>query len=1480
MSKINAVRLINLNYNNNGISVSDETFHLNGESTLFSLRNGGGKSVLVQMMMAPFLHKRYRDAKDRPFESYFTGSKPTFILVEWVLDAGAGYVLTGMMVRKNQDTADDNQDQYEPLEIINIISEYKESCIQDIHHLPVVERTRKELLLKNFGTCKQLFETFKRDHSVSFYYFDMNNFAQSRQYFDKLMEYQIHFKEWETIIKKVNVKESGLSDLFADCRDEKGLVEKWFLEAVESKLNKEKNRMKEFQNIIEKYVGQYKDNKTKIERRDTIRKFKEEAKAVMDEAQDFKLASEASADYQNLIAGLIAELTRQDEAAEDTKVEIERQISGIQEKISYVEYEKISKEIHNLLARARYHSSNMEMISAERDAIEQECKQTERTLHLLDCAKQQETVDDAEREYFRAQQKLAVLKRQGEDLEPERNRLGHTLYGYYVSRYHTAKQKEQETGTALEECEKNRKEAKQQIVKYQGRMLKEKESIAGLKTRIQIFDEKEVFFNYRYQETLGRSISGEYEPGMLKIHMQKYEKQMESLKRELTQDKKRLEAFAEERKGLSRALDDEKQAYTALKENLKQEEQKRESYDRELSERKNILRYLDLFEQDLFSQEKIFAESGQKLLEIERIRRELEKDEDHMQKEYMRLTQGKILELPKEFEAMLENRGIQYAYGMEWLKKNGYTKQENQKLVKKHPFLPYALILSRQEADKLLSEKAGKDREVYTSFPIPLIIREELQDREKKQDGMAPLQGIRFYVYFNENLLDEERLKEMAAEKERQIDRLNGAITQKKREYQEYFKRQEKIRNQKVSKESYQSNAAEIENAKIKISELESKIGKKTEEIVELEQSVKDLRLKSRSLDQEIGGIGRKIEDFRQLCADYGVYAGEREEQLLHEKETERIEERLKLYAGQEERLDNEIKSLENGLRDIRQQKDGLALQVSRFAEYKEIKALKNEFEETIHPEVAITELEARFNAITMQFSAERRELETAAAAAAGRLEKSRDELRYLQEKYALDELAWKETVYNRSEEMHQEAIFQDLLIKKRGKELEWSSEDKAVALIHQQIADQRKRMAEECQKEEPLPQEAIVTEDFDAKINQLYYESAEKQKAKEAVIKKIHGYENNLTSLAEYTNFTLNMPIEWEEDFAGMNRRELDEFRGKLVRSYRESLEEKRKCQDRLTKELNRLLRMEQFQEDFYRKPLENLLDLADDAKGIITQLNTTVSSYDSLMEKLEVDISMVEKERAKIAELLLDYIREVHENLGKIDRNSTISVRDNPVKMLKIQLPVWETNEPLYKVRLRDFIYELTQKGIAIFEKNENAQEYFGTRITTKNLYDMVVGISNVQIRLYKIEEQREYAITWAEVARNSGGEGFLSAFVILSSLLYYMRKDDSDIFADRNEGKVLIMDNPFAQTNASHLLKPLMDMAKKTNTQLICLSGLGGESIYNRFDNIYVLNLLAASLRSGMQYLKAEHMRGTEPEIMIVSQVEVVEQREVIF
>lgn len=64
------------------------------------------------------------------------------------------------------------------------------------------------------------------------------------------------------------------------------------------------------------------------------------------------------------------------------------------------------------------------------------------------------------------------------------------------------------------------------------------------------------------------------------------------------------------------------------------------------------------------------------------------------------------------------------------------------------------------------------------------------------------------------------------------------------------------------------------------------------------------------------------------------------------------------------------------------------------------------------------------------------------------------------------------------------------------------------------------------------------------------------------------------------------------------------------------------------------------------------------------------------------------------------------------------------------------------------------------------------------------------------------------------------------------------------------------------------------------MICLTGLGGDSIYNRFDNIYVLNLIAAGLRGGLQYLKAEHKRGKEPDELITARIQVAEQMELLF
>lgn len=1472
MSKINAVRLINLNYNNNAIKISDETFYLNGESTLFSLRNGGGKSVLVQMMMAPFVHKRYRDAKDRPFESYFTTAKPTFILIEWVLDQRAGYVLTGMMVRRSQSMEEGQSDN---LDMVNFVSEYKEPCPTDIHHLPVVEKGKKEMVLKNFAACRQLFEGFKKDSACHFYYYDMTNSAQSRQYFDKLLEYQINYREWESIIKKVNLEESGLSNLFADCRDERGLVEKWFLEAVEGKLNKEKNRMQEFQTITGKYVGQYKDNQSAIQRRDTIRLFKEEAKRIEEKALKYQDIETEKEKQENRIACFIQELAVLKEARQEKLQGTQEELEEVRRAVEHVQYEKLSNEYYGIADRQRFHISNRDMIAMEQEELEREYRACEDKLHLLSCVRQQNVVITEKADLEEIRQKLDVCQREQEDLAPERDYLGYVLKNHYEGLLAENESHQRERNEEKEQIEQDIHNW-QDIIQETEHALRDNAAREGaLGSSVRAYDEQERQFNTHYGTKLVRNILGLYEPGMLQVQRKTEQQQLEEAIRRRRKRRKELEEAREESRVLQRQSEEQEKEIQQREWERQQKEQLHRVYEEELTERSAIMKYLELGKEDPFDTDKILRVSERKLREIAELRRLLEKEEDGLQKEYQKLTQGKVLELPEELQREFADIGIHIVYGMEWLKKNGYSEKRNKEIVKNHPLLPYALILSGNELEKLAQHTDG----IYTSFPIPMIRRELLEENSSPvTDGrVIDFPGISFYVLFNENLLSEEKLADLVRETEQKIQRKKEAAALRDREYKEYFQRQETIRNQKVSRECYRVNEEERDDLRTQIEMLTAKKHQTLEQMAQLVDRTALLERQIREADREVDRKERRLADFSQLCVAYEEYEENCQELERCQKEGKRLEEKKELACVQLEKRRDEQERLKMELDVLSQAKRELCESCRRYTGYDSLpeKIVRDELKA-----MDIVDQEARFRAVTANLSQELQDLERQEQKALRRYQEAGQELEDLQAKYHLDQRQWMGMQYSKKEATHLEIRCEDLEKKKDHKRMLWNEENTEIAVCDSQMDICLKRIQTECAEDEPLVRNKIQNQDFDAVKNQLEYKGKEIQKTADTHKEFLQAYDENLTALAEYSELPVGESVEWEEPLAELTRVQLRRLKGELVRDHKEILEERRDARERLVRVLNQIIRMEAFAEEYYQKPLENMLMLTEDASQVLRQLDTTIQAYDDRMEKLEIDISVVVKEKERIVELMEEYIHDVHTSLGKIDANSTITIRERSLKMLKIQLPEWEENENLYHIRLSDLIDEITHKGIEIYERNENAQEYFGTQITTKNLYDAVIGISEIQIRLYKVEEQREYPITWAEVARNSGGEGFLSAFVILSSLLYYMRRDDTDFFADRNEGKVLVMDNPFAQTNASHLLKPLMDMAEKANTQLICLSGLGGESIYNRFDNIYVLNLIAASLRNGMQYLKTDHVKGNEPDVMVVSQIEVVEQMELVF
>ena len=311
--------------------------------------------------------------------------------------------------------------------------------------------------------------------------------------------------------------------------------------------------------------------------------------------------------------------------------------------------------------------------------------------------------------------------------------------------------------------------------------------------------------------------------------------------------------------------------------------------------------------------------------------------------------------------------GIHVVYGMEWLQKNGYTQKQNQKLVRENPFLPYALILSRQELEKLKAQKGS----IYTSFPVPIVVREEIGKQKNAGSGeLVSLDGVSFYVLFNENLLDEKKLVLLIKEKEQQIRKKKEAIAVRQKEYEEYFKRQEVIENQEVSRERYDNNANQMQELQELIAKQTENQRKLSDELAQLRNEMEELEKEIRKADRDIDAKNRRQEDFARLVDAYHNYLENRAELEKCQKQMIRLREKQVLVRNKLEKLRESQRSLD-ALSDVLD-RERQQLQ-EKCAVYKKYEKVQQTIEQS--NAMSLEEMEVRYTAITGNLSLELQDL-------------------------------------------------------------------------------------------------------------------------------------------------------------------------------------------------------------------------------------------------------------------------------------------------------------------------------------------------------------------------------------------------------------------------------------------------------------------------------------------------------------------------
>ena len=1439
MSKINSLRFINLNYNNNSMKIDDETLYLGGKDTLLNLRNGGGKSVLVQMAMAPFMGKRNRNMKDRPFDSYFTSSSPTYILVEWVLDDKAGYLLTGMMVRKRQVASDD--DSKDKLEIINFVHEYKGNNKYDIKSFPFIETQGGIRKLRGFTSSKNIFEDLKKDNNYKFNYYDMN--TQSARYFDKLREYKIDNKEWENIIRKINLKESGLSELFNTAKNESGLVKEWFIPAIEDKLNRNEDRIKKYNDLMDSYIKQYKNNKSKIDSKKNMELFIELSAEIDEKAKNYQQTIEIKSDIENNIANLINKIDEEYEIQEKSINEIELKEEALKDKLDAINYEQISRDIYKKEDKKQKENTDLKEQIEALELEEENLKYFKKRKNILECAKLYVDYTKASEETQIIENELESLNKSREEKLPRIKDLGYSIKKIL-------EEEEKNQNSSLERYENEKEELinnEKKANKIKNDLIDEASSLnaegAVLKERIEKYIEEEEKFNKSYSLDINKNMEGYYKEEELVNFEIQIQKDIEEINKVYINCTKLYNENEEKIKITDKEKEDNLLKEKEISINLKNSRELLGKIETKINERKEIIKIIDFSENKIFSTMEILEAFDRKIEELRIDEKKNQKKLEELNKELEKLESGKVLELPIEIEGELHRKGINILYGMQWLKNNGYSEKKNKELVKKNSFIPYSLIMDERDIDALKNEKL----DMFTNSPIPIINRRDLERELEINNGVIDLSGVAFYIAFNEGLLDEVELKYLIDNINFKKEKLFKIIENNKVEIDLYNRKRNAVEYSNLSEEEYKNLKENIKQLEEESTSILVKIKDLQQDLSKAKREKDELNKKIETSKKESDKLSLKLDAFINFKYQYSNYK-------TNKSKLEKNIELIGLNKIALSEIEKEIFNIKNNIdskKEVINTTNILLMDIKKnkleYMDYKEgTKILKDK-----------EDLVSEYKALTKNISESEKSLKERLKSVRGRYDETETHLIEKSKYYELEESEYIKETYNISKEKEV-----DSNIKVKEKEIKKLEKiikeiEKRIVVLDRDIDSLYKNLRITLNKEVVLARELVFERDFEVEKAKIVNEKQELKELKNNVLKNKRTLENNKSSLASYSNLKIKEALE-----IIINYDTLDENRGKLERDLRNIDKEIDKNERVLYAAIVTIQNHETFKDIIeFNTPLNTMKELISKPVEVLEYLTMLLESFNIQLQKLNTDIELIGEEEDNIIISMLEYIKDIHENIAMIDENSSIMIDNKRRKMLDIIVENFEENKELYKIKLKDYIETIRDNAIKILEENKNIEEYINNSITTIKLYDEVVNIDSIVIKLYKVEENKQIKITWREVAKNSGGEGFLSAFVILSSLLSYTRKDEGDIFSRNEGGKVLIMDNPFAQTNAVHLLKPLMDIAKKSNTQLICLSGLGGDSIYGRFENIYVLNLIKSSLNNNKAYLKGEHKKGKE-------------------
>ena len=1414
MAKIGKIRFINFTYNDNR-HVYDETFDFyNGEDTLLNLQNGGGKTVLVQMMMQPIIPKQ--KLKDRNFKGYFKNTKaPVYIMIEWILDDSTKRVMTGIGIKrvlsKNIDEDSDS------IKVVTFISEYESESGFDIKNIELLEEEKGIVRLCDFDrVLRNLSTAEKEGKDVWLFRWDLAD--DKREYARRLQAYKINQLEWKNLMVKINEAEAGLNSFFNDCKTNGALVKKWFIPTIEEQLNRNGNFVENIKELIKNHTEQLVKNEDMIREREIFEDFKTKSKVLYDSLNEYKDILSRYENNKRELGNSFLFVNDKIKSIDREKEEIVQNIKVLESNIKQLEYEKLSGEyyqVYDVLEQLRQQSlENGNKI----DETKIDISKLQYRKNLLSCSKLKDEIKNLNSKIAKYETELHKESLQQEDIRNIIKDIEYSLkekYGEKVLEQEKAIDHERrqltDENNKLSKNLSDYEKIKEDIVEINDKLI-------SIKGRLAVFEESEKALKTAYPDFLPVKNINSHEVDQesidsIKTSLAEEEAELERSITELNirhaENQSKIENFEKQLKEI-------RDKYPLLVIEKNKLESKYHKFESEKNAVVKIIKSYQLSEDFLYNKEKLLISLNSDKEKFSKLIADKNLENSILRKQYKVYESGKAFELSEDLKQILEDNNILVEFGYEWLKNLQENKNSKLKFVRSNPFLPYSLIVSKKDMEAI-GEMEFKG---VISPIIPIIEREKLESaiEVKSRNSIHSLMDIDFLIAFDDRILNKNYLKEICDDITDKISKNNEIIGTAQEALKntelDIFKVEEFIYTEaEVNKmsEDISHISKELEENSFKVTEIEA-------EIAQIKNSDKgEMATKTEMLSRESRFL-RKREELFSFFAKYEGYS-------VDLKEKKHKEEVLKTKRTQMEILDKEITALRENINghNIKIANISSALEKVRnnYQKYSDVKQGKYINEE-------IEELESKLTSYTSQIGIKIQTMRVILED----YKKDRNKKQSKIDSYGIEEGQYMGIEYSQFELDNTNGhltrvngILSELTENKNNIQYK-------IAERNSDLRYMKKSILDKCGYDEPKQRENIRDMEFETEKNNLKF----KQKDFEKQLSRMKNQENNLQkvkfALEEYSIYVPLVP-EIQPVEGDINEHVL-----KLVKEHKELAELSNIRRNSLSETYLEVEGEFISKAEMFKSLFNAILD-GEKKYQPVHSMNALDRVYLQIDRKLEqhlVDIKKIDNMETCIIDNTLSYLMNVYDEMNCIDRNSTIDVDGKRCKMLIINLPQKDTMEA---ISLKEYLRNTIRNCVSIYKQGKSLDNILANEISTFDLFDRLVSINKIEITLIKIEPNRLKKKSWKEViAENSGGELFVSAFVVFISLLTYMRGEN--LLGSNMESKVLIMDNPFGPITSEHLLKPLFEISKKYNTQMICLTDLKEHTVFDRFNLIYSVNI----------------------------------------